>query len=76
MEKLRDKIMQDRNIKLLGCPFCGSVPYFPTNLKKKKQVTSCPNPKCPIHGIDIATKQWNFRARTMKALEILKEKEN
>ena len=43
------------------CPFCGSVPYFPTNIKKNKAITACSNNKCPIFAIKMTVKQWETR---------------
>jgi len=40
------------------CRFCGGVPYYPTNIKKNKSLTSCSNNKCPIFGVEMTVKQW------------------
>ncbi len=47
--------------KLKNCPFCNHVPYYPTNLKKNKSLTSCANNKCAIFGVMMTIKQWNKR---------------
>jgi len=41
-----------------NCRFCGGVPYYPTNIKKNKSLTSCSNNKCPIFGVEMTVKQW------------------
>jgi hypothetical protein len=44
---------------LANCKICGSVAYAPTQAKKNKAWTRCPNRKCPINGVWMTVKQWN-----------------
>jgi len=61
------------NDKLEPCPLCGAGPYYPSNWKKNKTITSCANNKCPIFGINMTVKQWNTRATQPPAEELLIE---
>ena len=53
------------------CPFCGHLPYWPTNIKKNKAITSCANNKCVMFNmIDMTVKQWNKRPDNWISVEM------
>ncbi len=47
--------------ELKSCPFCGALPYYPTNIKKNKSITHCGNDDCVLFSVDFTVKQWNKR---------------
>lgn len=55
------KVCDIKEKEILNCPFCGSRPYMPTNIKKNKSITSCANNKCEIFGVSMQVNKWNKR---------------